>query len=132
MPALATDLDHLIAPLAAAGGDAQVAGQLIKGQYGKRMLQLRRAVDQPATSAGAEEAGRRRAAYALLARVQREAPEVFRTVLLDPDVGCWLAGGRARPGAVAGVPAAPAIRAGQPATIVVPADDGTVFLPGLG
>jgi HEXXH motif-containing protein len=132
MPAFATDLDDLIAPLAAAGGDAQVAGQLIKGQYGKRMLQLRRAVDEPAASAGAEEAGRRRAAYALLARVQREKPEVFRTVLLDPDVGCWLDGRSGRPEAVACVAAAAAIRAGQPATIVVPADDGTIFLPGLG
>src|SRR5262249_24753624 len=70
--------------------------------------------------------------YALLARVQRESPDVFRSLLLEPDVAIWLGSREGNPGALGYIAAAAAILARVPARIVVSVKGGEFFLPGLG
>jgi len=133
MPAAMIDPEDLIVPLASAHGDLDVVHQLIKGQYGKRLLQLRKIIDRGiGASPAAVDASRLPEWYALLVDVQRAAPEVLRSVLLDPDVAVWFESRGGDPGVVGLIAAAAAIRASLPATVVVPVEDGKLFVPGLG
>jgi HEXXH motif-containing protein len=123
----------LILPLASAHGDLQLMRQLIKAQHGKRLLLLRRAIDRSAAAPfPAAISSRVRECYGLLTTVQRTAPDVFRSVLLDPDVGVWLHAGGGDPGPLGQIAAVAAMRASVPATVAVPATDGRLYLPGLG
>jgi HEXXH motif-containing protein len=108
MSATSPDPEGLLVPLASARGDLAVVRQLIKGQYGKRLLQLRMAADRAVASAEGQVTPWR-ACYALLARVQREQPEVFRSLLMEPDIAVWLGSREGHPGALGYIAAAAAI-----------------------
>jgi len=131
MSAAPADPGGLLAPLASARGDLSVVRQLIAGQYGKRLLQLRSAADTLAASAQGQVTPQR-ACYALLARIQREQPEVFRSLLLEPDIAIWLGSREGHPGALGHIAAAAAILTRWPASVTVPVTGGVLFLPGLG
>jgi HEXXH motif-containing protein len=80
------------------------------------------------------------AGYELLARVQRQNRAAAEEIITHPSVGAWalntLRGDQtvpgARPGGLATVAAAAAIRAGTDAKIEVPVVDNSVLLPSLG
>ena len=131
MSATSANPADLLVPLASARGDLGVVRQLIAGQYGKRLLQLRIAADRPAASAEGQVTSQR-ACYALLARVQRDEPEVFRSLLLEPDVAIWLGGREGHPDALGHITAAAVILTRWPASVAVPVTGGVLFLPGLG
>src|SRR5262249_32575549 len=131
MSAPTADPKELLIPLASARGDLDVVRQLVKGQFGKRLLQLRMAAGRPPAALAADgQVAPQRDWYALLARVQRESPDVFRSLLLEPDVAIWLGSREGNPGALGYIAAAAAILARVPARIVVSVKGGEFFLPG--
>jgi uncharacterized protein len=127
----------------AAGGGGSPAAQLLKqAQHSKHALLLLGVVSTAETS-GHEQVGLTRRAYELLTCVQGRDPRAATTVIRHPSVGAWayrtmvgLRGGPqvpgATPGGLAAVAAAGAIRAGIPAEIEVPVQEGFVVLPSIG
>lgn len=94
---------------------------------------------------GAEGAEDAEGAWDTLTALDGEAPEAVDTVLAHPYVRPWALGclgagprsGAAQPAAtavrgIAEIAAAAAVRAGRPATVVVPVHDGLLRLPSLG
>ncbi|MEU5877109.1 HEXXH motif domain-containing protein [Spirillospora sp. NPDC047279] len=120
--------------LAAGHGGPEAIEWLVAFQYSRHVLLVRGVVGQ-ASREGRADASRIRAAFDLLADVQREHPGVVDDVLRHPAVGAWALAaltGQADPGALAGVAAAAAVRAGVPGTIDVPVEDGLLMLPSVG
>ena len=117
---------------------------LLDAESSRRLLLLRAILD------AAADADDVRRAWRLLEAAERAAPAVFRTVLLDPQVGVWAASlarriSRPDPTATSGEPplrvelgflgqlaAAVFIAGGADFRARVPVRDGRVFLPGLG
>jgi HEXXH motif-containing protein len=117
---------------------------LLDAESSRRLLLLRAILD------AAADADDVRRAWRLLEAAERAAPAVFRTVLLDPQVGVWAASlvrriSRPDPSATSGEPplrvelgflgqlaAAVFIAGGADFRARVPVRDGRVFLPGLG
>ncbi|MCX5090869.1 HEXXH motif domain-containing protein [Streptomyces sp. NBC_00365] len=117
---------------------------LLDAESSRRLLLLRAILD---VAADADDVRR---AWRLLEAAERAAPAVFRTVLLDPQVGVWAASlvrrlSRPDPTATSGEPplrvelgflgqlaAAVFIAGGADFRARVPVRDGRVFLPGLG
>ncbi|HXL89299.1 MAG TPA: HEXXH motif domain-containing protein [Streptosporangiaceae bacterium] len=128
--------------LLAAGGNGPAAiAALKRAQYSKHMLLLRGVADASGAPSHA-------AAYDLLARAQRQAPEAAASTVAHPSVGAWahrtmralrgepVPADAAQAGpdldGLAAVAGAAAIRAGLAAQIEVPVRDGRVVLPSLG
>lgn len=108
-----------------ASGEADAAGLRVlrDGQFSKHLLLLR---EVQRTTPDDD-------AYALLTRVQRHAPEVFRAAITEPHFGAWAARTlrQRRTGAhLRAIAAAAALRANLDFRIEVPATE--VMLPGLG
>jgi HEXXH motif-containing protein len=126
--------------LAAGAGDRGTVETLLAGQFSRRVLLVLAVLD--AADRGAPGVGRSlRAAYALLAGVQRTHPDVVRDVLTLPVAGNWASvclrdRGTAADDAdyrfLACLAASAAIRAGHDFEIDVPVRDGTVCLPACG
>ncbi|MCX4423510.1 HEXXH motif domain-containing protein [Streptomyces mirabilis] len=124
--------------------DEEAVGFLLDAESSRRLLLLR------AIREAAVDADDVRRAWPLLEAAERADPAVFRTVLLDPQVGVWAASllrrlSRPDPAATADEPplrvelgflgqlaAAVFIAAGVDFRARVPVRDGRVFLPGLG
>ncbi|MEN1886059.1 HEXXH motif domain-containing protein [Streptomyces mirabilis] len=124
--------------------DEEAVGFLLDAESSRRLLLLRAIRD------AAADADDVRRAWPLLEAAERADPAVFRTVLLDPQVGVWAASllrrlSRPDPAATADEPplrvelgflgqlaAAVFIAAGVDFRARVPVRDGRVFLPGLG
>ncbi|QFY05564.1 HEXXH motif domain-containing protein [Nonomuraea phyllanthi] len=136
--------DEVFATLAAGGGGADAVRRLAAVERSKHLLLLRGVVES-ARTAGHPDAGRAADAYDRLATLQDDAPEAVEYVLRYPAVGAWLRTtlldldlyhdrdpARARPGHLAAVTAAAAIRARVPFSIDVPASGGSLSLPSLG
>lgn len=138
---------------AGAGGPAAIAA-LTEIQSSRNRL-LTRAVADLATEAGHPGAAVARHAYHVLAEIESVAPAVVSAVLRYPTVGLWLRatvagfrqpgrrlGSRPRPGRLAAVAAAAAVRAGVAACfpagamaagpVVILPSVGRAFLPGTG
>jgi uncharacterized protein len=130
--------DQFIA-LASGGGGLSAIGNLVAAQH-SRHLTLLYGVLKAARGSTAADARLALAGNELLARVQRLRPDVASDVIRYPSVGAWalhtLRGDDAipgaRPGGLAAVAAAAAIRAGVAAKIEVPVTNGLVILPSLG
>ncbi|ACY97180.1 HEXXH motif domain-containing protein [Thermomonospora curvata] len=129
--------------LAAGGGGARALTALHAAQRSKRML-LIHGVQNAATKVGHAEADQARHAYRLLADIEQTHPAQTWSVLSYPLVGVWarrtllaLLGEQgdpktARPGELAALAAAAAVRARRPCTVEVPVREGAVILPSLG
>lgn len=124
--------NDFLASLASGHGDGEVIRLLASGQVGKRMLQLHRAIMQAQRAPSAIEAVRAKDNYTLLTEIQRVDPQVIRSLLLNPDVGMLLSAQDSRNQSLGPITAAAAIMAGASASVIVPVDRGTIFLPGLG
>ncbi|MGP4048365.1 HEXXH motif domain-containing protein [Streptomyces sp. 2A115] len=133
--------------LARGEGDAAAVGELLGAERSRRLLLLRALDDGLARDLPDEDVTMPYAeAWALLERVQRQAPEVFESVLMAPTTGMWVSlalrriRGRSYEDAplwvVAGhltaLAAAAGIRAGLDFDITVPVRRGLVPLPTLG
>ncbi|TDQ53464.1 HEXXH motif domain-containing protein [Actinorugispora endophytica] len=135
--------DARFAALARGLGDGSTVALLRAAQLSKRLVRLR-ALHDAARDSGL--AVWFLPGYALLARVQRTAPDAVREVLTLPQVGAWAAhtlrrlrgsvrldeplwADVAHIGAVA---AAAAVRAGVDFSVEVPVREGAAALPGLG
>jgi uncharacterized protein len=120
--------------LAAGSGGAHAIGHLQAAQYSKRLLLLR-GVRDVAREEGPVRARRARQAFALLAEIQSESPDVVEAVVRHPSVGAWaqqtLRGSGDTDGLTA-LAAAAAVRAGFPRPVEVTVRDGAVMLPSLG
>jgi HEXXH motif-containing protein len=129
----------LFAALARGGGGPAAVRELAAAQYSKHVILLR-AVLEAARPGARPEDQLSVAGYELLARVQQEDPAAAREVISYPSVGAWalhtIRGNQdmpeARPGVLAAVAAAAAVKAGLSAEIEVPVTDGRVTLPSLG
>ena len=129
----------LFTALARGGGGPAAMHTLAEAQYSKHVILLR-AVLNAADPASRPEDRLAVTGSELLSRVQRADPGAARAVIGYPSVGAWalhtIRGDQvvpgARPGALAAVAAAAAIRAGLSAEIEVPVTDGWVTLPSLG
>ena len=121
--------------LARGNGGADAIRELAAAQYSKHLILLR----------GVREAARpddrfALRGYELLAEAQRHNSDATEIVVRHPSVGAWalrtLRGDQsvpgAKPGGLAAVAAAAAIRAGLSAEIEVQVTDGAVILPSLG
>jgi HEXXH motif-containing protein len=125
--------------LAAGAGDRGTVRALLDGQFSRRVLLVLAVLDSADRHASGA-ARSLRAAYALLAEVQRTHPDVVRDVLTLPAAGNWasvcLRGNTAADDAdyrfLACLAASAAIRAGHDFEIDVPVRDGTVCLPACG
>jgi uncharacterized protein len=147
--------------LARGGGDATVVARLVAGQRSKHMILLAK-VAEMARRGDYPEGALARAGWDMLVRAQRHDPGAVSEVISYPSVGAWAlhvirtgetwpdgqthadgttndglpGAGTAmtdpRPGGLASIAAAAAIRAGVAATIEVPVTGGTVLLPSLG
>ncbi|MFC9973054.1 HEXXH motif domain-containing protein [Spirillospora sp. NPDC127200] len=127
--------EKLFFELAAGGGGTAAAEFLRAAQYSKHLL-LVRAVRDAASERRVDDA------FALLARIQEADGRAVEEVLRYPTVAAWArrtvlalrgeGSGPARPEGLAALAAAAAVRAGHPAEVEVPADDGVVHLPSLG
>ncbi len=115
---------------------------LIAAQRSKHALLLRHLVDV-AQAARPEQAALTTAGYELLAEIQRADAQAAAAAMYHPPVGAWAArtlrglsdaepSADPRPGQLAAVAAAAAIRAGYPCTVQVPVIGGAVTLPSLG
>jgi len=130
--------EHLLA-LGRGGGGREVIESLVAAQH-SRNLTLLRGVWRAAQAANGDDARLAGAGYDLLAVAQRDDPDAASAIIRYPSVGAWalhtLRGDRslptARPGGLAAVAAAAAIRAGLTAEIEVPVTDGRAVLPSLG
>jgi uncharacterized protein len=130
--------EHFIA-LAKGGGGVTAVRNLVAAQHSRHMILLHgvfRAIeDGDRRDASLAEAG-----FELLSWVQGRSPDRANAVITYPSVGAWalhtLRGDEtipgARPGGLAAVAAAAAIRAEIAAEIEVPVTDGKVVLPSLG
>ncbi|MEV6049627.1 HEXXH motif-containing putative peptide modification protein [Streptomyces sp. NPDC052107] len=127
--------DPVFDALAAGGGGPEAVRLLRQARRSRNLLLLRRILDGPCAAAAEPAAD-------LLARVERAAPAVARSVIDASSFGTWAAraasdcpahrhaGCTARDlGALAAVAA---VRAGLGTEITVPVHDGTLRLPGLG
>lgn len=130
----------VFAALAAGHGGAGAIRQLAMAQHSKHLLFVR-GVPETARAAGHPEAAMAWRAYDLLADLEQRRPEAVDAVLRHPAVGAWagltvqaLLGGdlSARPGVMAALAAAAAIRSGTGCVIEVPVAGGLVTLPSLG
>jgi len=125
--------------LARSGGGEDAIRQLVAAQRSKHLI-LVRGVAELARRGGHPDGGIAVAGYELLGRVQQQDQMAADEVIAYPSVGAWaihtLRGDQtvagARPGGLAPVAAAAAIRAGMDAEIEVPVVNGTVTLPSLG
>ena len=125
--------------LAQGGGGPAAVAKLVAGQHSKHKILLP-GVLNAARSAGQPDDRLATAGYQLLAKVQRYDSAAAEAVIRYPSVGAWalhaIRGDEgmpgARPGRLAAVAAAAAIKAGMPAEIEVPVTDGAVALPSLG
>jgi HEXXH motif-containing protein len=125
--------------LARGGGGIDAVANLVAAQHSKHVILLH-AVLQAATSDYRADARFATAGYELLARVQRHKPDVAADVIRYPSVGAWalhtLRGvdvvPDSRPGGLALIAAAAAIKAEMAAEIEVPVTSGKVMLPSLG
>ncbi len=138
------------AALAAGDGDAGVIATLLSAERSRRLVAFRALLDQLALAdaASGEPLPSPDAAWNLLERAQRAAPEAVDEVLLYPHTGAWLRHTLRRLRGVSRAPnpvplwvdvahlnaiaAAAALRAGVEFQIAAPARDGVVALPGLG
>ena len=125
--------DELLDDLVTGRDDIQLLQHLVKGQLGKRILQLGRIaghiVSTNHTSPTTTESGQH---YALLAAVQRHSPQILTDILLDPDVAVWLADSTAQRVDLGPIAAAAAIRSRMAATVSVRVQGRELFLPTLG
>jgi uncharacterized protein len=127
------------AALAQGGGDAATIGQLVAAQGSKHLILLGK-VKELAQHADRPDGAIAMAGFRLLAHVQRRDAAAAAKVIGYPSVGAWAlhvirangASAQARPGGVAAIAAAAAIRAGLDAEIEVPVVNSTVLLPSLG
>src|SRR5918999_3799697 len=120
-----------LAALAAGHGGREATQRLVAVQYSRHVLLVRGVVDALAGPG----AGGMRAAFDLLADIQRQAPGAVDMVLRHPSVGAWALEalkGDANPAALGGVTAAAAVRARIPCTVKVPVENGRVVLPSVG
>jgi HEXXH motif-containing protein len=134
--------------LAEGGGGAEAVRCLVAAQRSKLLLLIRAIVDG-AAAAGREQAAAARKGFELLARVHQQAPPAVEAVLRHPAVAAWAVrtglrlregpATTARPGELAALAAATAIRGGLPGEIEIPRPGGTpasahpiVMLPSLG
>ncbi len=85
IPAL-TLADHQFDRLAAGGGDAAAIGVLLRGQFSKNVLLIQAVLDLARQTWDKPAAASLMAAYALLARVQRDRPA--RTSACGPRRAC--------------------------------------------
>ena len=125
--------------LARGGGGAKAAENLAAAQHSRHLTLLYGVLK---TARDGDHLDRRLAlaGQELLARAQDLRPDVASAVIRYPSVGAWAlhtlradeAIPGARPGGLAAVAAAAAIRAGITAEIEVPVTNGTVVLPSLG
>jgi HEXXH motif-containing protein len=123
--------------LASGGGDRAALETLVAAQFSRRMLLLQ-AVRESACRAAPAAAAAVDAAYALLADVQRERPDVLRTVLTLPCTGQWAAAclrdadDERNYRYLGCLAATAAYLAGREFEIEVPVWDRIVYLPALG
>jgi HEXXH motif-containing protein len=125
--------------LARGGGDPAAIERLVAAEQSKHLILLAQ-VAQLARRGDSADDGLAIAGYELLARVRREDKVAADRVIGYPSVGVWalhtIRGAQAipgaRPGGLASVAAAAAIRAGIAAEIEVPVVNGKVMLPSLG
>lgn len=130
--------DQFIA-LAAGGGGAEAIRSLVAAEH-SRHVTLLRGVRKQAQLAGHPGDRLALAGYELLVQVQRANPGAAEAVIRYPSFAVWalrtLRGDQSvpgtRPGGLALVAAAAAIRAGIAAEIAVPVIGGKVVLPSLG
>ncbi|MEV5609480.1 HEXXH motif-containing putative peptide modification protein [Streptomyces sp. NPDC052225] len=133
----------LFAELATGGGSPQAVAFLERGERHRRLLLLRTALDRldalPTPLTPPAETWRQ------VRRAAGRAPEAVERLLLAPQTGGWLAhllrrahGTAPGPplwaeaGHLGALAASAALHAGTDLDILVPLDDGTVHLPGLG
>lgn len=132
---------HLFRAIARGAGGVEAVALLFGAQYSKNLLLLRALIDHARRGAQADEV---RGAVAALREVAGVAEESAVYVLTYPAVSAWLAetvsllvSGQiraARPGRIALVAAAAALRARVPVALDLPGAEVTdaVILPGLG
>ncbi|MFI6404810.1 aKG-HExxH-type peptide beta-hydroxylase [Streptomyces sp. NPDC050548] len=133
--------------LARGEGDAAAVGELLGAERSRRLLLLRALDDGLAHDLPDEGTTMPYAeAWELLERVQRQAPEVFESVLMAPTTGMWVSltlrriRGRSYEdsplwvvaGYLTALAAAAGIRAGLEFEITVPVRRGLVQLPTIG
>jgi HEXXH motif-containing protein len=132
----------MLAELARGGGGPAAIRYLTAARRSRTML-LVRAIRELAAAVGHAHAGPTGQAYSALMTVQRSAPEAVEALLATPAVGAWaMATARAlidgdvtsaRPGLLAAVAAAAAVRGAVPLTITLPPPGGArVVLPSVG
>lgn len=126
------------AALAAGGGDAAVVARLRRANRSRTLLAIAFLAART-RRAGHPDAGAVARAYQVLTDARATRPEEVWRVLDQPEVALWAVGAardlvhggdRCRPGALANVAAAAAVRAGTPADLVTAA--GPFPLPSLG
>ncbi|MGD0699469.1 MAG: HEXXH motif-containing putative peptide modification protein [Trebonia sp.] len=130
------------AALAAGGGGPAAIAQLVGAEHRNHLLLLSGVVNE-ARATGHREATLAAEGYSLLCAARDRNPDAALRVIRYPSVGAWalrtllaLRGGQVVPGATPGglraVAAAAALRAGQPAEIMIGAVNGLATLPSLG
>lgn len=134
---------HIFSALARGGGGDEAMRLIVAARRSKTLLLVRVLVDT-ASEIDHTDAATARHAYRALARIQQAAPHAVDQVLDYPSVGAWAirtvlllrrgAAAATRPGNLAAVAAAAAVRGAVPITIRFAADPSrwTVSLPSLG
>nr|WP_062330788.1 HEXXH motif domain-containing protein [Herbidospora sakaeratensis] len=121
--------DAAFAALASGGGGAPAMNELRAAQFSRHLMLLRGVVEAfPEARVAAE-------AFAVLAGLQRDAPDAVEAVLRYPAVGAWAAGclrGTADPARLTAVTLAAACLAGRECTLPVSSHRGWVTLPSVG
>ncbi|MET8803177.1 HEXXH motif-containing putative peptide modification protein [Streptomyces sp. NPDC004546] len=127
--------DPVFDALAAGGGGPEAVRLLRQARRSRNLLLLRRILDGPCAAAAEPAAD-------LLARVERAAPAVARSVIDASSFGTWAARatsdcpahrhGGCTAGDLGALAAVAAVRAGLGTEITVPVHDGVLRLPGLG
>jgi len=125
--------------LARGGGGIDAIGNLVAAEHSRHMILVRGVFNAARAGEGPDDQ-LAVAGYEALAQAQRRDPDAASAVIRYPSVGAWalhtlrrdnsIPG--ARPGGLASVAAAAAIRAGISTEIEVPVRDGKVVLPSLG
>ena len=143
---------HVVTPtdfdsLAAGGGDPETINLLKAGERSRRLLLLRAVLDGVAAAEDfPDPLPSVREAWNVLITIQNGAPELFDTVLMQPETGMWLGHSLRRlneklpqriplwvdTGYMFNIAIAAAARAGIELDTMVPCRDGTVMLPTLG
>ncbi|GGS68282.1 HEXXH motif domain-containing protein [Planobispora rosea] len=129
--------DDVLDSLAAGGGGARAAEQLVAVRHSRNLMLIKGVLDHCR-----EHAEIVKRAHDLLSGLGRQAPDAAGKLIGYPAVGAWarhtLRGLRAgtagplEPVRLGAVAAAAAIRAGLPYRIDVPAPGGEIMLPSLG